>query len=507
MDRMEEKMEELLKWVKGREEKGSEKEGDREIGRKEAVEKGEEDTKEETGEDKEEKEKEELQVRGERRGGQSKAEERRGEWWELVKREEVEKQGGKDDKEKGARKKKEEERETEEKVKWGEGKEIGGKKEGEGKVSGKEESREGEEESYREERKRRTEEEEDREGEEEVKGRRGEEVWRKVMEREGKRKFQIEDETEDNAEIADDETELLNETEDNVEVADDETKLLNETEGNAEVADDKTELLNDPIEEIKNDMLEGRRKAMLTQVTNAENDGYYEQYTIYPLYEKKANKTATALYQMLKIQDLPLNNRRKVIRRCRFGFPRPVTETLNIRDVATSIAGRKQLKHKSRLYDLPRTDNEAFETAKQLVQQCLDDDLQKQQSQDDPENAIGIQNIEAGEAMQDFKDLGDRAIQEIDVSDMIVKLNTDQKRVFDKVTNAIESDKSILRLYVSGEGGTGKSFLIKTIKCWIKQNLNKDTAVTAPTGIAAFNINGLTVHRLLQLPVEHGQTP
>ena len=49
---------------------------------------------------------------------------------------------------------------------------------------------------------------------------------------------------------------------------------------------------------------------------------------------------------------------RKVVRRCRFGFPRPVTETLNMRDVATSIAGRKQLKHKSRLYDLPRTDNE-----------------------------------------------------------------------------------------------------------------------------------------------------
>ncbi|EFN71898.1 ATP-dependent DNA helicase PIF1, partial [Camponotus floridanus] len=62
-------------------------------------------------------------------------------------------------------------------------------------------------------------------------------------------------------------------------------------------------------------------------------------------------------------------------------------------------------------------------------------------------------------------------------------------------------------LYVTGEGGTGKSFLIKTIKCWIKQNLNKDTAVAAPTGIAAFNIDGLTIHRLLQLPVQHGQTP
>jgi len=49
--------------------------------------------------------------------------------------------------------------------------------------------------------------------------------------------------------------------------------------------------------------------------------------------------------------------------------------------------------------------------------------------------------------------------------------------------------------------------LIKTIKCWIKQNLHKDIAIAAPTGIAAFNIDGLTVHRLLQLPVEHGHTP
>jgi len=93
------------------------------------------------------------------------------------------------------------------------------------------------------------------------------------------------------------------------------------------------------------------------------------------------------------------------------------------------------------------------------------------------------------------------------MSEMISKLNTDQRRVFDKVTNTVMSDKSILRLYVSGEGGTGKSFLIKTIKYWIKQNLHKDTAIAAPTGIAAFNIDGLTVHRLLQLPVEHGHTP
>ncbi|XP_029172863.1 ATP-dependent DNA helicase PIF1-like [Nylanderia fulva] len=161
------------------------------------------------------------------------------------------------------------------------------------------------------------------------------------------------------------------------------------------------------------------------------------------------------------------------------------------------------LQYHERLEELQK----AFETAKQLVQQYLDDNLEKQQSQDDPENPIGVQNIKAGEAMQDFKELGDKEIREIDVSEMIEKLNMDQKRVFNKIINTIESDKSVLRLYVTGEGGTGKSFLIKTIKCWIKQNLNKDTAVAAPTGIAAFNVDGLTIHRLLQLPVEHGHTP
>jgi len=73
--------------------------------------------------------------------------------------------------------------------------------------------------------------------------------------------------------------------------------------------------------------------------------------------------------------------------------------------------------------------------------------------------------------------------------------------------DTVNSDNSILRLYVSGEGGTEKSFLIKTIKCWIKQNLNKNTAISTPTGIAAFNIDGLIIHRLLQLSVEHGQIP
>lgn len=65
-------------------------------------------------------------------------------------------------------------------------------------------------------------------------------------------------------------------------------------------------------------------------------------------------------------------------------------------------------------------------------------------------------------------------------------------------------------MYVSGVGGTGKSFLIETIRSLVKEIWKgcegDDTtcAVAAPTGLAAYNVGGVTVHRLFQLPIEHG---
>ena len=61
-------------------------------------------------------------------------------------------------------------------------------------------------------------------------------------------------------------------------------------------------------------------------------------------------------------------------------------------------------------------------------------------------------------------------------------------------------------MFVSGVGGTGKSFLIEAIKAlitdiWPTNDLT--FAVAAPTGLAAFNVGGITTHRLFQLPVEH----
>ena len=64
-------------------------------------------------------------------------------------------------------------------------------------------------------------------------------------------------------------------------------------------------------------------------------------------------------------------------------------------------------------------------------------------------------------------------------------------------------------MFISGVGGTGKSFLIETIRSQVKEIwkdcVGDDTTCTvaAPTGLAAYNVGGVTVHRLFQLLIEH----
>ena len=119
---------------------------------------------------------------------------------------------------------------------------------------------------------------------------------------------------------------------------------------------------------------------------------------------------------------------------------------------------------------------------------------------------------EAQEAMADFQaTLFDN--DDVDVDAMIENLNEDQLRIFDTVRNYVHmqcmssqtENAQPLHMFISG--GTGKGYLIKTIKAWVCSTTEKHVAIAAPTAIAAFNINGLTIHQSLQLPVEHGKNP
>ena len=55
-----------------------------------------------------------------------------------------------------------------------------------------------------------------------------------------------------------------------------------------------------------------------------------------------------------------------------------------------------------------------------------------------------------------------------------------------------------LRLIISGTAGTDKSYLIRCLKLLLAGQL----CVTAPTGVAAFNVDSYTLHSLLRLPVK-----
>ena len=55
-----------------------------------------------------------------------------------------------------------------------------------------------------------------------------------------------------------------------------------------------------------------------------------------------------------------------------------------------------------------------------------------------------------------------------------------------------------LRMIVCGSAGTGKSYLINCIK----EMLGSECILAAPTGVAAFNIGGQTLHSLLRIPLQ-----
>ena len=125
---------------------------------------------------------------------------------------------------------------------------------------------------------------------------------------------------------------------------------------------------------------------------------------------------------------------------------------------------------------------------------------------------------EAKAAMEDVFHLNELHTETVE--DRVAKLNADQLRIFTNINDHLchqqlhENGKCSctkhkpLCMFISGVGGTGKSFLIHTIRGKVNElwKDNKESircALAAPTGLAAFNIDGVTVHRLFQLPIEH----
>jgi len=71
-----------------------------------------------------------------------------------------------------------------------------------------------------------------------------------------------------------------------------------------------------------------------------------------------------------------------------------------------------------------------------------------------------------------------------------VILSTEQQNLFDYIENSSNN------IFVTGRAGTGKSTLLN----YFIENTEKKVAVCAPTGVAALNVGGVTIHSLFGFP-------
>lgn len=71
------------------------------------------------------------------------------------------------------------------------------------------------------------------------------------------------------------------------------------------------------------------------------------------------------------------------------------------------------------------------------------------------------------------------------------KLSSEQQELFDLIENTNE------HVFITGRAGTGKSTLLR----YLAANTEKQIVIAAPTGVAALNVEGQTLHSLLRLPI------
>lgn len=81
-------------------------------------------------------------------------------------------------------------------------------------------------------------------------------------------------------------------------------------------------------------------------------------------------------------------------------------------------------------------------------------------------------------------------VKQVDLS--VITLSTQQEKLLNEIEN---SSKNI---FITGKAGTGKSMLLQ----YFKQKTKKKVVIVAPTGVAALNVGGQTIHSFFRIPPE-----
>lgn len=112
-----------------------------------------------------------------------------------------------------------------------------------------------------------------------------------------------------------------------------------------------------------------------------------------------------------------------------------------------------------------------------------------------------LARLNASKAEDDFKDVFNEAIKMFEEpTNQAVKAEEKKAPEYniEKLTASQEKAFELLKqgknVFLTGEAGTGKSFLIKRFLDFVRGK--KNVVISAPTGIAAINVGGTTIHRL-----------
>lgn len=110
-------------------------------------------------------------------------------------------------------------------------------------------------------------------------------------------------------------------------------------------------------------------------------------------------------------------------------------------------------------------------------------------------------------------DIANVRMTDVEFQTSLQNLSNDQRKCinviqnhFTDTTNKGSDARQPLRLFITGSGGSGKSFVIKLAAELIDRLSacgSKTVLLMAPTGIASYHIRGSTIHSALCLPIDH----
>ena len=176
-----------------------------------------------------------------------------------------------------------------------------------------------------------------------------------------------------------------------------------------------------------------------------------------------------------------------------------------------------------------------FKEQVRILRDEVDADVDKIVKNEDKQDGIEREcNEHTNEAtnlgLKEFEDINSVKCMldsEKDLSSFVNTLNSDQLRIYNTITHRLchqldhecgkcsikdcDTNKPLL-MYISGYGGTGKSYLIRAILGYMNMqrkvhNEKCDYVVAAPTGLAAARIGGQTIHSVFNIAVQHGKMP